>query len=106
HGVTIVAGTDALGLPLIAPGSSMHRELELLIAAGFSPYEAIRAATVNPAAFLKRASEFGTITPGKRADLLLVSANPLENIGTLKRPLGVMTRGRWLTREDLDRRLA
>ena len=102
HGVPIMAGTDAMGLPLVAPGSSLHRELELLSASGLSPYEVIRSATVVPAAFLGRAAEFGTITAGKRADLLLVAGNPLHSLEVLKRPRGVMVRGRWLPRQRLD----
>jgi amidohydrolase family protein len=101
HGVPILAGTDAIGLRL-PPGSSLHRELELLAGSGLSPYEVIRSATAVPAAFLKRSNEFGTIAVGQRADLLLVSANPLENLTTLKRPTGVMVRGKWLSKEELD----
>jgi imidazolonepropionase-like amidohydrolase len=91
-----------MGLPLVPPGSSLHRELQLLSASGLSPYEVMRSATVVPAAFLGRAREFGTIALGQRADLLLVAGNPLEDLGTLKRPMGVMVRGRWLPREKLD----
>ena len=102
NGVPIMAGTDAMGLPLVAPGSSLHRELQLLAASGLSPYEVIRFATVVPAAFLGKTEEFGTIAAGHRADLLLVAGNPLENLETLKRPLGVMVRGRWVPRQKLD----
>ena len=69
---------------------------------GLTPYDALRTATVAPAVFLHRRDEFGTIAPGKRADLLLVDGNPLESIGRLQRPLGVMTRGRWFTHEHLE----
>jgi amidohydrolase family protein len=102
NGVPIMAGTDALGLPLVAPGSSLHRELQLLSAAGLSNYEVMRSATVAPAAFLRKSQDFGTIGVGRRADLLLVAGNPLENLEALKRPLGVMVRGRWLSRQRLD----
>jgi hypothetical protein len=102
NGVPIMAGTDAMGLPLVAPGSSLHREFQLLSAAGLSNYEVIRSATVVPATFLGKADEFGTITAGRRADLLLVAGNPLENLETLKRPVGVMVRGKWLPRQKLD----
>ena len=101
-GVPIMAGTDAMGLELVAPGSSLHRELQLLLASGLSPYEVIQSATVVPAAFLGKTKEFGTIAVGQRADLLLVAGNPLENLETLKRPLGVMVRGRWVPRQKLD----
>jgi hypothetical protein len=106
NGVPIMAGTDALGLPLVAPGNSLHRELQLLVASGLSPYEAIRSATVVPAAFLGKANEFGTIAVGRRADLLLVEGNPLENLAVLKRSSGVMVRGHWLPRQRLDELLS
>lgn len=102
NGVPIMAGTDAMGLPLVAPGSSLHRELQLLLGAGLSPYEVIRSATVVPATFLGKTHEFGTIAVGKRADLLLVAGNPLEKLEVLKRPVGVMVRGRWLPRQQLE----
>jgi hypothetical protein len=105
-GVPLMAGTDALGFPLIAPGSSLHRELELLNEAGLTPYEALRAATVVPAAFLGKAEEFGTIAVGQRADLMLVERNPLEDLGSLRQPVGVMVRGRWLGRHRLQAMLA
>ena len=101
-GVPIMSGTDAIGLELVAPGSSLHRELQLLLASGLSPYEVIQSATVVPAAFLGKTKEFGTIAVGQRADLLLVARNPLENLEALKRPIGVMVRGNWLPREKLD----
>ena len=101
-GVPIMAGTDAMGLPLVAPGSSLHRELQLLSASGLSTHEVIRSATVVPATFLGETKEFGTITVGQRADLLLVAGNPLDNLEVLKRPMGVLVRGRWLPRQRLD----
>ena len=105
-GVPLMAGTDALGAPLMTPGSSLHRELELLHEAGLTPYETLRAATVVPAAFLGKAEEFGTIGVGKRADLLLVTRNPLEDLGSLREPVGVMVRGRWLSRDRLQEMLS
>jgi imidazolonepropionase-like amidohydrolase len=101
-GVPLVAGTDAMGFPLITPGSSLHHELGLLAGSGLTPYEVLRAATVAPATFLGRHAEFGTITAGKRADLLLVEGNPLDDLARLRRPAGVMARGRWFTRSLLD----
>jgi imidazolonepropionase-like amidohydrolase len=91
---------------LLVPGASLHRELQLLTESGLSPYEAIRAATVNPAVFLRKEQEFGTVAEGKRADLLLVTGDPLQDLTRLKEPAGVMVRGRWLAREDLHQRLA
>jgi imidazolonepropionase-like amidohydrolase len=102
-GVPLVAGTDARGIPQLAPGISMHWELQLLQASGLSPYEALRAATVAPATFLRRERDFGTIAAGKRADLLLVRKNALEDLSTLTEPSGVMVRGRWLGPDELGR---
>jgi hypothetical protein len=105
-GVPLMAGTDAMGFPRIAPGASLHHELQLLTESGLTPYEALRAATVVPATFLGKGDEFGTIAVGKRADLLLVDGNPLQDIGRLKQPLGVMARGRWFPRDQLQQMLA
>jgi imidazolonepropionase-like amidohydrolase len=104
-GVLLVAGTDTMGAPLIAPGSSLHRELQLLTESGLTAYEAVRLATVNPAVFLGREMEFGTLAVGKRADLLLIRGNPLESIDRLKQPDGVVVRGRWLSRNQLQEML-
>jgi imidazolonepropionase-like amidohydrolase len=105
-GVPLIAGTDAFGLTLVTPGSSLHREFALLRQAGLTPYDVLRTATVNTAQFLGREREFGAIEVGARADLLLVDASPLDDLATLKRPRGVMVRGRWLTRQQLDDMLA
>jgi len=99
--VPLIAGTDALGAPLMIPGASLHYELRLLTESGLTPYEAIRSATVNPAVFLRKEQEFGTIAIGKHADLLLVEKNPLQDLATLKEPIGVMVRGNWLTRDQM-----
>jgi N-acyl-D-aspartate/D-glutamate deacylase len=106
RGVELLAGTDAMGLPMIIPGRSLIRELELLNRSGLSPYEAIRTATVNPAKFLGRDREFGTLAPSRRADLLLLDHNPLESLSALDRPAGVMVRGRWLPRDRLEEMLS
>jgi len=105
-GVPLMAGTDAMGFPFIPRGSSLHHELELLTQSGLTPYEAMRAATVVPASFLGKDKEFGTITTGKRADLLLLDENPLKDVTRLRRPIGVMARGRWFTRDELQQMLA
>ena len=104
-GVPLMAGTDAMGFPLIPPGTSLHRELQLIVESGLTPYEALRAATVVPASFLGKEGEFGAIAVGKRADFLLVEDNPLENIGHLRTLVGVMARGMWYSRSELERML-
>jgi imidazolonepropionase-like amidohydrolase len=105
RGVTLIAGTDAMGYPLVTPGSSLHRELDLLVGSGIPPLDALRAATLEPARFLKRPTEFGRIAPGMRADLLLVEGNPLDDITRLRAPVGVMARGHWYPRAELQRML-
>lgn len=98
-GVLLVLGTDAgTGGMGIVPGYSIHDELRILIESGFTPYEALKTSTVNAGIVVERMTgegDFGTIEVGKRADLILVRGNPLEDITTIKQPLGVMTSGQW-----------
>jgi hypothetical protein len=105
EGVPLIAGTDAMGYPLVTPGASLHRELALLAGSGISPIAVMRTATTAPASFLGRATEFGRIAPGLRADLVLVDGNPLDDLTRLRVPAGVMARGRWYPRERLDQML-
>jgi imidazolonepropionase-like amidohydrolase len=101
----LLLGSDA---PQVfnVPGFSLHHELEAIVAAGLSPYEAIRTGTVHAARFFGAEAEFGRIAQGLAADLILVDGNPLEDVGALREPAGVMVRGRWLDREELDERLS
>ena len=94
--VGLLVGTDS-GIDVTQPGRSIHEELAEWVAAGLEPYQALRAATVDAARFLDMGSEFGQIAPGLRADLLLVSGNPLEDLSVLARPDGVMVRGIWIS---------
>jgi imidazolonepropionase-like amidohydrolase len=103
-GARMMAGTDA-PIPGVVPGFSLHDELKLLVAAGLTPYEALRTATANVAEFLGQPDEFGTVTVGSRADLLLLDANPLTDVANAARRSGVMLRGRWLPESDLRARL-
>jgi imidazolonepropionase-like amidohydrolase len=103
-GARILLGTDTPN-PFVIPGFSIHEELRNLVNAGLTPYEAIKAGTRSAAEFLGALDEFGTVEVGKRADLILVAANPLEDVGTIANPLGVMARGRWFSREELLRAL-
>jgi imidazolonepropionase-like amidohydrolase len=84
-------------------GFTVHREMENLVAAGLSPYEALAAATRNPAEFLHAGAEWGTIEAGKRADLVLLDANPLDDIRNTTRIAAVSVGGRWLERPELQR---
>jgi len=100
-GVGILAGTD-LGNPFIFPGFSLHDELELLVKAGLTPFEALKTATINPARFLNMQDSMGTIEKGSIADLVLLNANPVENISNTKKIEAVIVNGRLLQREELD----
>jgi imidazolonepropionase-like amidohydrolase len=93
-GVPILAGTDASWLGV--PGWSLVEEIENFQDLGFTPYAALRTATVDPAKLLGRENEFGTIAVGKRADLVLTSHNPLLDVHALDEILGVCAGGRWI----------
>jgi hypothetical protein len=105
-GVLLLLGTDSgTGGMGIVPGYSIHDELRILVENGFSPYEALATGTVNAAGVVESMTgkgDFGTIEVGKRADLILVAENPLQDISSLRTPLGVMAAGRWYSRETLD----
>jgi imidazolonepropionase-like amidohydrolase len=84
-------------------GFALHRELASLVTAGLTPYQALEAATRNPAEFFAASADWGTIEAGKRADLVLLSANPLSDIANTARIDAVAVGGRWLSRQELDR---
>lgn len=102
-GVRVLVGTDA-GNHFVLPGVSVHEELALLVGAGLSPYEALVAATRDAAEFLGLGSELGTVTEGKRADLVLVYGDPLEDVAAARLIAGVVAAGRWLDRAELRAR--
>ncbi len=93
-GVKLLAGTDTGANPLCWPGIGLHNELELLVHAGLSPAEALKTATINPAEFLGLTSDFGTVTPGKVADLVILNGNPLEDIRAVRDIEAVVRRGK------------
>jgi hypothetical protein len=101
-GVPLLMGTDAMATAAVLPGTSAHNELRELVAAGLSPYEALKTATVNAALFFRQTGEFGVIKTGARADLVMLDANPLKQIDATSRIDGVMLRGRWLDRATLE----
>ncbi len=97
-GVKLLAGTDG-GSTNIEPGESLHRELELLVEAGLTPMEALQTATSNPAEFLGLTQSHGSIAKSKAADLILLDANPLDDIANIRRIAAVILRGRLLPRQ-------
>jgi imidazolonepropionase-like amidohydrolase len=100
-----MAGTDAAA-PNVFPGFSLHEDLAYLVEAGFTPLQALQAATTKPAEFLGRNETQGTIQAGKRADLVLLDANPLADIHNTQKIRAVIVNGRLLERADLDALLA
>jgi hypothetical protein len=104
EGVLILMGTDAPQL-FSVPGFALHRELPVMVEAGMTPYEVLRTGTVNVARFFGIEDEAGTIEAGRRADLILLEANPLEDIRAIERTAGVMYDGRWLSGEMIRDRL-
>ena len=104
-GVGILAGTDTAN-PFCFPGFSLHDELGLLVQAGLSPMEALQAATLNPARFQGKEKDLGTIDKGKIADLILLDADPLDDIGNTKKIAAVVSAGRLYSRAALDQMLA
>jgi len=104
-GIPLLVGSDSLD-PFVFPGDSLHRELAEFVQAGFTPMEAIQAATRGAAQFLSHEKELGTVEPGKSADLVLLDANPLENIANTRKILAVIRNGNYLDRAALDAMLA
>jgi hypothetical protein len=104
-GVPILAGSDALAAGVF-PGFGLHDELEFLVEAGLPPADALRSATLEPARYLQATDSLGTVEAGKVADLVLLDANPLEDISNTRRIGAVITRGRLFDRQALDSLLA
>jgi imidazolonepropionase-like amidohydrolase len=105
EGVPIVTGSDTLASAVVS-GFSLHEELELLVSAGLTTEEALASATRLPAQWLGTSVDRGTIEVGKRADLVLLDANPLEDIGNTRKIAGVFVGGRWLDRAKLSAMMA
>jgi imidazolonepropionase-like amidohydrolase len=106
-GVPLLLGTDAAAAGVF-PGKSAHQELRHLVDVSLTPFEALLTGTRNAGQFIKKhipsAESFGMIVVGYRADLILLDANPLEDINNTTHILGVMVRGNWLTKAELEKR--
>jgi imidazolonepropionase-like amidohydrolase len=103
-GAPLLLGSDA---PQVfnVPGFAIHQEMQSLVDAGIPPYAVLESGTRNVARFFGIEAEAGTVETGKRADLILLAANPLEDIRNVRRLAGVMIGGRWVPRAEIDRRL-
>ncbi len=96
----ILLGTD-MGNPYVVAGFALHEELANLVAAGLTPFEALRAGTADAARCMGAGEDWGSLAPGRRADLLLLEANPLEDVHNAARRVGVVLHGRWFPAEEL-----
>ena len=104
-GAGLLLGSDAPQW-FNVPGFALHRELDYLVEAGLTPFEALATGTRNVARFLGKEQEFGTVAPGRRADLILLEANPLADVANVQRRAGVMLNGRWFSEERIQSGLA
>jgi imidazolonepropionase-like amidohydrolase len=105
-GVPFLAGTDTPPGVYVFPGFSLHEELQRFVAAGFTPLEALQTATLNAARFEGMEEQLGTIEKGKLADLVLLSANPLEDISNTQKIAAVIVNGHYYSGKDLEKMLA
>ena len=101
-GVPFLAGTDTPAGVGVTPGISLHLELQRFVAAGFTPLEALQTATINPARFSRKVSNYGSVQSGRIADLVILRANPLEDIANTRTIAGVVADGRYWSQADLE----
>ena len=108
-GAPLLMGTDSPQM-FNVPGFALHREIAVMEAAGLTPYQVLESGTRNVADYAARSlglsGDFGTVTPGARADLILTTANPLEDVANIARRAGVMVRGRWIPEAEIQQGLA
>ena len=98
NGVTILSGSDIPNFGLV-PGASLHQELEILVQAGIPPLEVVKIASSNAATALGIEDDVGIIEPGKQADMIVLSENPLDDIRNTKKIEAVISDGRFVDRE-------
>jgi imidazolonepropionase-like amidohydrolase len=101
--IPFLAGTDAPAGYDLVPGASIHRELQLFVRAGLTPLQALQTATLNPALYFGKSAEWGTVAPGKAADLVVLAGNPLLDIANTRRVAAVVADGRYYSPRELDR---
>ncbi len=101
-GVPFLAGTDTPAGVDVTPGISLHLELQRFVAAGFTPLEALQTATINPARFFGKMSDYGSVQAGHVADLVILRANPLEDIANTRSIAGVVADGRYWSQAEID----
>ena len=104
-GANIALGTDSPQI-FSVPGFAMHHEMALYVEVGMTPYEVLEIGTRRPAEYFGAEDEFGTVAVGRRADLMLLAANPLDDVGNVRDPAGVMIGGRWIPAAEIADRLA
>ena len=101
-GVLFLAGTDTPAGVGVTPGISLHLELQRFVAAGFTPLEALQTATINPARFFGKISDYGSVEAGHVADLVLLRANPLDDIANTRAIDGVIADGKYYSQADIN----
>ncbi len=103
-GANIALGTDSPQI-FSVPGFAMYHEMALYAEVGMTPYEVLEIGTRRPAEYFDAADQFGTVAVGSRADLILLEANPADDIGSVRNRVGVMVNGRWIPADEIERRL-
>ena len=101
QGIKLLVGSDA-GVMYMPAGASTHREIELLVEAGVPPLTVLQAATINAAQALGVANDYGSVAVGKAADLVIINANPLQELHALSQPRAVVKAGQWVSRKELQ----
>jgi imidazolonepropionase-like amidohydrolase len=103
-GGLLMTGSDSI-IPGLVPGFSLHREFKELVEIGLTPFEALRTSTTRPFEYLGEIDKAGTIEVGKQSDMVLVDANPLEDITGASKVSGVLMRGRWIGSDEIKKRM-
>ena len=103
-GANIALGTDSPQI-FSVPGFAIHHEMELYVDIGMTPYEVLEIGTRKPAEYFDATDDFGTVAVGKRADLVLLTSNPLDDIANAARRAGVMVAGQWFPEDEIQARL-